>query len=120
LPPGYAVVETVQADEDPNSLTYAVVRSSGGLSVGTSLKMGRSLAESIAIATAKALEKAYPESSITIDSLIVTKAGSTELISLETTVVRDGFQRSVKAEVEANDDLGESVASGVISAFFAE
>lgn len=120
LPAGYAIVETVQADEDPNSLTYVVLRSNGGLSVGTSLKMGRSLAESIAIATAKALEKAYPESSITIESLTVTKAGSTELVSMETTVVRDGFQRSVTAEVEANDDLGESVASGVISAYYAE
>jgi len=120
LPAGYAIVETVQADEDPNSLTYVVLRSNGGLSVGTSLKMGRSLAESIAIATAKALEKAYPESSITIESITVTKAGSTELVSMDTTVVRDGFQRSVTAEVEANDDLGESVASGVISAYYAE
>jgi hypothetical protein len=97
-----------------------VLRNETGLSVGTSLKMGRSLADSVAIATSKALEKAYPDSSITIDDLKVTKAGSTELVTLDTTVVRDGFQRSVTAEVEANDDLAESVASGVISAYFAE
>ena len=78
------------------------------------------MAESIAIATAKALEKTNPETSMTIDLLKIAKAGSTELITLETTVVRDGFQRSVTAEVEANDDLPESVASGVISAYYAE
>jgi diguanylate cyclase (GGDEF)-like protein len=116
----FPVVETIQADEDPNSLTYVVLRSENGLAVGTSLKMGRSVAESVAMATAKALEKAHPESSIQVDNLKVSKAGSTELVTIETTVVRDGFQRSVTAEVEANDDLTESVASAVISAFFAE
>ena len=116
----FPVVETIQADEDPNSLTYVVLRSENGLAVGTSLKMGRSVAESVAMATAKALEKAHPESSIQVDNLKVSKAGSTELVTIDTTVVRDGFQRSVTAEVEANDDLAESVASAVISAFFAE
>ena len=82
--------------------------------------MGRAVAESVAMATAKALEKAYPESSIQVDNLRVNKAGSTELVTIETTVVRDGFQRSVTAEVEASDDLALSVASAVISAFFAE
>ncbi len=120
LPTAFPVVETIQADDDPNSLTYVVLRNAAGLSVGTSLKMGRSMAESVAIATAKALEKANPESSMRIDSLKLTKAGSTELVSIETTVVRDGYQRSVTAEVEANDDLPESVASGVISAYYAE
>ncbi len=116
----FPVVETIQADEDPNSLTYVVLRNGAGLSVGTSLKMGRSVAESVAMATAKALEKAHPGSSISADNIKVTKAGSTELVTIETTVIRDGFQRSVTAEVEANDDLALSVASAVISAFFAE
>lgn len=116
----FPVVETIQADDDPNSLTYVVLRTSSGLSVGTSLKMGRSMAESVALATAKALEKAFPETNMSIDSLKVTRAGSTELVSIETTVVRGGYQRSVTAEVEANDDLGQSVASGVTSAYFAE
>jgi IMP dehydrogenase len=120
LPTNFPVVETIQADEDPNSLTYVVLRSENGLSVGTSLKMGRAVAESVAMATAKALEKAHPESSIQVDNLRVNKAGSTELVTIETTVVRDGFQRSVTAEVEASDDLALSVASAVISAFFAE
>lgn len=120
LPSNLPVVETIQADDDPNSLTYVVLRNASGLFVGTSLKMGRSLADSVAIATAKALEKAYPESTITVDSLQSTRAGSTELVTIETTVVRDGFQRSVTAEVEANGDLAESVASGVISAYYAE
>ncbi len=114
------VVETIQADDDPSSLTYVVLRNEAGLSVGTSLKMGRSVAESVALATAKALEKAFPDSTVSIDSLRVTKAGSTELVTMDTTVVRDGFQRSVTAEVEANGDLAESVATGVISAYFAE
>lgn len=120
LPTTFPVVETIQADDDPSSLTYVVLRNEAGLSVGTSLKMGRSLAESVALATAKALEKAFPESTVTIDNLKLTRAGSTELVTMDTTVVRDGFQRSVTAEVEANDDLPESVATGVISAYFAE
>lgn len=120
LPSSFPAIETIQVDDDPNSLTYVVLRNATGLSVGTSLKMGRSVAESVAIATAKGLEKAYPETSISVDKLNVTKAGSTELVSMETTVVRDGFQRSVSVEVEANGDLPESVASGVISAYFAE
>ena len=38
-PTNFPVVETIQADDDPNSLTYVVLRGAAGLTVGTSLKM---------------------------------------------------------------------------------
>jgi IMP dehydrogenase len=116
----YPVIETIQVDDDPQSLSYVVLRTPVGLSVGVGIKMGRSPVDSVASATAKALEKAYSGSEMHILDLRSIKGGSTELITLECKVTRDGFEREITAEVEANEDLYVSVASAVISAFFAE
>lgn len=114
------VIETIQADDEPGSLTYVVLRSMDKLSVGVSPKMGSSRSESIAIATAKALEKAFPDAKVTIDSVNIERAGSTELVTARVRSVRDGFERDVTAQAEANGDLDETIGLVVISAFLAE
>jgi IMP dehydrogenase len=117
---GSPVIETIQVDDDPQSLSYVVLRTNTGLHVGVAEKTGRSQGESVALATAKALERAYSGCRVEVKDLKSTVAGSTELITLEVTVQRDGFEREITAEVEANGDLPHSVASAVVSAFFAE
>jgi diguanylate cyclase (GGDEF)-like protein len=119
-PVSMPTVETIQVEQDPNGLTYVVLKIEDALKVGVSIRMGRTAAESVAAATAKALEKNYIGSSISVNSLSVVRAGSTELVKMNLTTQRNGIQRDVTAEVEANDDLYESVAAGVISAYFAE
>lgn len=114
------VIETIQADDEPGSLTYVVIKSAGRLSVGVSPKMGHSRSESIAIATGKALEKAFADSRVTIDSINVERAGSTELVTARVRAVRDGLERDVTAQAEANGDLDETIGLVVISAFLAE
>ncbi len=114
------VIETIQADDEPGSLTYVVIKSSGRLAVGVSPKMGHSRSESIAIATGKALEKAFADSRVTIDSINVERAGSTELVTARVRAVRDGMERDVTAQAEANGDLDETIGLVVISAFLAE
>lgn len=114
------VIETIQADDEPNSLTYVVIRVDDKLFVGVSPKMGHSKAESVAIATGKALEKAYPETKVTIDSVNVERAGSTELVTTQVRTIRDKFERDVTAQAEANGDLDETVGLAVISAYLAE
>lgn len=116
----FPVVETIQADDEPSSLTYVVLKTPNGHAVGTALKMGRSVPESVANATAKAMERAHPGTSVEVVSVNVIRAGSTELVTLESRVTRDDVQRSITAEVEANGDLLQSVASAVISSFYAE
>ncbi len=115
-----AVIETIQADDEPGSLTYVVVKAEGKLAVGVSPKMGSSRSESIAIATGKALEKAYPDTKVTIDSVTVERAGSTELVTARVRTVREGLERDVTAQAEANGDLDETIGLVVISAFLAE
>ena len=114
------VIETIQADDEPGSLTYVVLKSYDKLTVGVSPKMGSSKTESIAIATAKALEKAYPDAKVTIDSINVERAGSTELVTARVRTVRDHLERDVTAQAEANGDLDETIGLVVISAFLAE
>lgn len=114
------VIETIQADDEPNSLTYVVIRSDEKLYVGVSPKMGHSRVESIAIATGKALEKAFPDTRVTVDSVNVERAGSTELATTRVRTIRDNLERDITAQAEANGDLDETVGLAIISAFLAE
>ena len=113
-------IETIQADDEPGSLTYVVIKFEGRLSVGVSPKMGSSRIESIAIATGKALEKAFPDTKVTVDSVNAERAGSTELVTARVRAVRDGLERDITAQAEANGDLDDTVGLVVISAFLAE
>jgi IMP dehydrogenase len=115
-PKGTVVLETVQVDPDENSLTYVVLRLNDAQHVGVGLKMGRTDAESVALATAKALERAFPQDSVQIESLEVLRAGSTELVKLRSTVTSNGTEHEVETEAEANGDLFMTVAHAVISA----
>jgi IMP dehydrogenase len=114
------IVETVQADDEPNSLTYVVIRVGEKQFVGTSVKMGHTKADSVAIATGKALEKAYPDIRVTIDSIMVEVAGSTELVTARVRTIKGNFERDVTAQAEANGDLEDTIGLAVISAVLAE
>lgn len=113
------ILETIQVDDDETSLTYVVIRVLDHQYVGVGLKMGQTEAESVAMATAKALERAYASASVVIQSLKVVTAGSTELVQIKTRVTKDGIEHEIEAEGEANGDLHTTIASAVISAFSA-
>ena len=115
-----AVVETVQADDEPNSLTYVVIRVGDKQFVGTSVKMGHSKAESIAIATGKALEKAFPGVKVNIDSVLIESKGSTDLVTARVRTTKGNLERDVTAQAEANGDLEDTIGLAVFSAFLAE
>ena len=114
------IIETIQADDEANSLSYVVVRVGEKLFVGVSPKMGHSKSDSIAIATGKALEKAFPAIHVTIDSVMVESAGSTDLVTVRVRTIRDGLERDVTAQAEANGDLDDTIGLAVISAVLAE
>ncbi len=114
------VVETVQADDEPNSLTYVVIRAGDKQFVGTSVKMGHSKTESVAYATAKALEKAYESVKVTVDSVTIESAGSTDLVTVRVRTIKGNLERDVTAQAEANGDLEDTIGLAVISAFLAE
>ena len=114
------VIETVQADDEPNSLTYVVIRVGEKLFVGVSPKMGHSKADSIAIATGKALEKAFPEVKVMVDSVTVERAGSTELVTTRVRTIKENLERDITAQAEANGDLDDTIGLAVISTVLAE
>lgn len=114
------IIETIQADDEANSLSYVVVRVGEKLYVGVSPKMGHSKSDSIAIATGKALEKAFPDINVVIDSVTVESAGSTDLVTTRVRTIRDGLERDVTAQAEANGDLDDTIGLAVISAVLAE
>lgn len=113
-------VETIQADDEPNSVTYVVLKSDNGLAVGTAAKLGNARADAVAVATAKAIERAFNTARVEILNLEVIRAGSTELLNLNVRATRDGMEREVQTQAEANGDLDETVCLSVISAYFAE
>lgn len=113
-------IETIQADDEPNSVTYVVLKSDAGLAVGTAAKLGNARSDAVATATAKAIEKAFGGSRVEVKSLDVVRAGTTELVSMSVKAVRDGMEREVNTQAEANGDLDETICLSVISAYFAE
>jgi IMP dehydrogenase len=119
VPQGRPVVETIDANEEPNSLSYVVLSTPKGLSVGVGIRMGNSTAEAVAYATGKALEKAYPGKYIQVDHLDVTRAGKTELVTIDVKVGDGKFDTGVTAKSESNGDLYQTVSAAMIMAFFA-
>jgi len=116
-PMNVPILETIQVDDDENSLTYVVLRVGNEQSVGVGLKMGRTDAESVATATAKAIERSFEGITIVIDTVSITRAGSTELVQIRSRVTKNGFESEIVTEAEANGDLFSTVAQAVISAF---
>ena len=114
------VIETIEADDEPNSLTYVVIRVGEKQFVGVSVKMGHSKADSIAIATGKALEKAFPDVKVMVDSVTVERAGSTELVTTRVRTIKGNLERDVTAQAEANGDLNDTIGLAVISTVLAE
>ena len=101
-------------------MTYVVIRVGDKQFVGTSVKMGHSKAESIAIATGKALEKAFPGVKVNIDSVLIESKGSTDLVTARVRTTKGNLERDVTAQAEANGDLEDTIGLAVFSAFLAE
>ena len=59
----------------------------------------------------------YEGITIVIDTVSITRAGSTELVQIRSRVTKNGFESEIVTEAEANGDLFSTVAQAVISAF---
>ena len=117
---GWPTVLAVQVEESPNSLTHVAIRADQGVFFGVGVRMGRTLYDSIAYATGKALEKAYSGHTINVDAVKVVESTGTESVQVEARVSDGYLERKVVAEVEFDEDKNSSVALATIGAFFAE
>lgn len=113
-------VLAVQVEESPNSLTHVAIRTPMGVFFGVGVRMGRTLFDSIAYATGKALERAYQGSIINVDSVRTIEENGVESVQIEARVSDGYLERKVVSVVEYDEDRNASVALATIAAFFAK
>jgi len=116
------VIEVLVDEAVPNSLTTVILSADGALVNGVSARMGGSVSQSVALATAKALERAYPGVSAQVQDVRLGNASdgkSTVTVSLRRTDIA-GTSRNLMAQVIAKslESVYVSVAEATRAAFY--
>ncbi len=113
-------VFAVQTDDSPNSLTHVALRHNGEVTFGVGLRMGRSLEDSVAYATVKALERIFSSRQMTVDSVQVEQVEGVDAVTIYARA-SDGYtERKVVAQAEVEGSVETTIARATIAAFFAE
>lgn len=113
-------VFAVQTDDSPNSLTHVALRHNGEVTFGVGLRMGRSLEDSVAYATVKALERIFANRQMTVDSVQVEQVEGVDAVTIYARA-SDGYtERKVVAQAEVEGSVETTIARATIAAFFAE
>ncbi len=113
-------VFAVQTDDSPNSLTHVALRHNGEVTFGVGLRMGRSLEDSVAYATVKALERIFSSRQMTVDSVQVEQVEGLDAVTIYARA-SDGYtERKVVAQAEVEGSVETTIARATIAAFFAE
>jgi len=113
-------VFAVQTDDSPNSLTHVALRHNGEVTFGVGLRMGRSLEDSVAYATVKALERIFASRQMTVDSVQVEQVEGVDAVTIYARA-SDGYtERKVVAQAEVEGSVETTIARATIAAFFAE
>lgn len=113
-------VFAIQTDDSPNSLTHVALRHNGEVTFGVGLRMGRSLEDSVAYATVKALERIFTNRQMTVDSVQVEQVEGVDAVTIYARA-SDGYtERKVVAQAEVEGSVETTIARATIAAFFAE
>ncbi len=115
---GPTLVMVSASDATPSAPTTVWINLAGSVVHGNHLRSGRSLTESVAIATAKALERAFPGVEIVIDDIFLTEPpGSAKLVGISGRTIDDRGEHPLGTAKPVGDDLYQSVAQATIEAF---
>lgn len=110
-----AVVEVHADDTQVHGLTTVILSRGDALISGVQSRSGRSAVESIALATAKALERAFPGVRIVAkDVRLIERPGGTRIIEVIGTVTHAGVESDISGTCEAGTDVFRAVAQATL------
>ncbi|MCC7228771.1 MAG: diguanylate cyclase [Fimbriimonadaceae bacterium] len=112
------IVSVFADDHTSNSLTQVIVSAGEAVVSGVCARMGKSVIESIAIATAKALERKFPERPMQINDIHLTQsADGNRLVTISAHVSHGEQTYPVGGVKTVEQDLYTDVATATLQAF---
>lgn len=112
------VVSVFADDHTSNSLTQVIISVGDAVVSGVSARMGKSVIESIALATAKALERRYPERPMLVSDIHLTQApDGKRMVTVSAQVQVEGNAVPVGGVKTVEQDLYTDVAMATLQAF---
>ncbi len=112
------VISVFADDHTANSLTQVIVNIGDAVVSGVSARMGKSVIESIAHATAKALERKYPDRPMQVDDIHLTQGPEGQrMVSVTAHVLHKDQSIPVSGVKTVDEDLYSDVALASIIAF---
>ena len=112
------VVSVFADDHTSNSLTQVIISVGEAVVSGVSARMGKSVIESIAQATAKALERKFPDRPMTINDIHLTQSAEGQrLVTVSAQVLHEDQSLVVGGVKAVEQDLYSDVALATIQAF---
>ncbi len=116
--PEAITVVHIHADESPHSLTQVVLKVNGVDVTGVHARSGKPLIESVSIATCRAMERAYPECKMEVESVLTFEdEGQSRLIRLQGILNCGSRRLSVEVTCPVQDELYVCAAKTTIQAF---
>lgn len=112
------VVSVFADDQTSNSLTQVIISVGDAVVSGVSARMGKSVIESIAHATAKALERKFPNQPMAISDIHLTQGPEGQRMVTVSAQVQEGeITHSVGGVKAVEQDLYSDVALATLQAF---
>lgn len=116
--PAIRLINVFADDSAPNSLTQVILSVGDTVVSGINARGGRPVIESVATATAKALERAFPETTISIDDINLAQSADGRRVVSIAGHVQTGERSVLSSGAETVDkDLYASVARATIQAY---
>lgn len=112
VPPPFTVAGVYFDERTANGVTTVILSNGTSVVSGAHSRQGKPALESIAIATAKAVERAHPERPIHIEEIHLVETGEARAVNVS---IRVGDQ-ALAGSYNVGDDLYEAAAEATVSA----
>ena len=112
----------VYSDENaPNSLTIVILNAAGTIVSGVHQRAGKTVVQSIAAATGKALQRLDRDTQYVVDDvLMVEEPGGDKLLTINGRVVRGDEEKEASTMMVVSEDLYRSTVEATMQAFAAD
>ena len=114
---GPKLVDVLADEHSPNSMTTVILSIGDGIVSGVSARMGGSALESVASATGKAVERAFPGTQFRVEEIHLAETDGRKIATVTAQVSDTSGSRPASGAVNVADDLYFSVAEATLEAF---
>jgi diguanylate cyclase (GGDEF)-like protein len=115
--PAYKLLGIYSDEADPNAITTVIVSSNDNVYSGADSKGAKSIVESIAAATIKAMERSSPEVQLELVAIDLLQEGDAQVVTVTGRSKNGKSERSVSAARRVTGQLADAVAEAAIEAF---